>query len=156
LREATPVTIPDEAIRPANLIVAGQTPVRRGKKTICGTCGTAHRGGHDRRHRRVRDLPCADYRIYLDLKLRRVDCRQRGAMRRERLDLLVENALHTKRFALCVGRRYRSGTIRDVAPKLPLDWQSVKRLEMDYMLEQIPRSPDTPNHRSLPRPRRKK
>jgi transposase len=60
-------------------------------------------------------------------------------VKRERLDFLVENALHTKRFALYVGRRCRSGTIRDVAAELHLDWQTVKRLEMDYMREQIRR-----------------
>jgi len=60
-------------------------------------------------------------------------------VKRERLDFLVENALHTKRFTLYVGRRCRSGTIRDVAAELRLDWQTVKRLEMDYMREQIRR-----------------
>jgi transposase len=84
-------------------------------------------------------LACADHRIYLDVEVRRVDCRQCGAVKRERLDFLVENALHTKRFALYVGRRCRSGTIRDVAEELNLDWQTVKRLEMDYMREQIRR-----------------
>jgi transposase len=73
------------------------------------------------------------------LEVRRVDCRRCGAVKRERLDFLVENALHTKRFALYVGRRCRSGTIRDVAAELRLDWQTVKRLEMDYMREQIRR-----------------
>jgi transposase len=73
------------------------------------------------------------------LEVRRVDCRQCGAVKRERLDFLVENALHTKRFALYVGRRCRNGTIRDVAAELRLDWQTVKRLEMDYMREQIRR-----------------
>jgi transposase len=84
-------------------------------------------------------LPCADHRIYLELEVRRVDCRRCGAVKRERLDFLVENALHTKRFALYVGRRCRSGTIRDVAAELRLDWQTVKRLEMDYMREQLRR-----------------
>lgn len=84
-------------------------------------------------------MSCADHRIYLDLEVRRVDCRRCGAVKRERLDFLVENALHTKRFALYVGRRCRSGTIRDVAAELHLDWQTVKRLEMDYMREQIQR-----------------
>jgi len=87
----------------------------------------------------VRDLSCADHRIYLDLEVRRVDCRRCGAVKCERLDFLVDNALHTKRFALYVGRRCRSGTIRDVAAELHLDWQTVKRLEMDYMREQIRR-----------------
>lgn len=60
-------------------------------------------------------------------------------MKRERLDFLLENALHTKRFALYAGRRCRSSTIRDFAAELHLDWQTVKRLEMDYMREQFRR-----------------
>ena len=61
-------------------------------------------------------------------------------MKTERLEFLLENALHTKRFATYVGRRCRSGTIKDVAEELNLDWQTVKRLEMDYMREQLRRT----------------
>jgi hypothetical protein len=64
--------------------------------------------------RRVRDLLNADHRIYLNLEVRRIECRRGTAVKRERLDFLVEKALHTKRFALYVARRWRSGTIRDV------------------------------------------
>ena len=78
-------------------------------------------------------------RIVLELEVRRIACSACASVKRERLDFLVENALHTKRFALYVGRRCRSGTIRDVAAELHLDWQTVKRLEMDYMREQIRR-----------------
>jgi transposase len=98
-----------------------------------------HHTWYDRRQRRVRDLPCADYRIYLDLEVRRVDCRKCGSVKRERLEFLVDNALHTKRFALYVGRRCRSAAVRDVAKELNLDWHTVKRLEMDYMREQVRR-----------------
>lgn len=87
------------------------------------------------------DLPCGDYRIYLDLEVRRVDCRRCGMVKRERLEFLLENALHTKRFARYVGRRCRSGTIKDVAKELHLDWQTVKRLEKAYMREQLERAP---------------
>ena len=87
----------------------------------------------------MRDLPCADYRIFLDMEVRRVDCRRCGSVKRERLEFLVDNALHTKRFALYVGRRCRSSAIKDVAQELNLDWHTVKRLEMDYMREQIRR-----------------
>jgi transposase len=61
-------------------------------------------------------------------------------VKRERLEFLLENALHTKRFATYVGRRCRSGTIKDVAAELNLDWQTVKRLEMEYMREQLRRT----------------
>jgi transposase len=116
------------------------TLVRRTKKTVCGTCGTAHWTWYDRRQRRVRDLPCGDYRIYLDLEVRQVQCRRCGAVKRERLEFLLENALHTERFARYVGRRCRSGTIKDVAAELRLDWHTVKRLEKQYMAEQLKRA----------------
>ena len=61
-------------------------------------------------------------------------------MKRERLEFLLENALHTERFARYVGRRCRSGTIKDVAAELRLDWHTVKRLEKQYMLEQLKRA----------------
>jgi len=86
-----------------------------GEKTICGTCGTVHLGWYDRRRRRARDLPCGNHRIYLDLEVRRVQCRHCGKVKRERLEAFLENALHTKRFAHYVGKRCRSGTIKDVA-----------------------------------------
>lgn len=56
------------------------------KKTVCGVCRRAHRTWYDRTVRRVRDLPCGDLRIYLDVEVRRVDCRRCGGVKRERLD----------------------------------------------------------------------
>lgn len=61
-------------------------------------------------------------------------------MKREKLEFLLENALHTERFARYVGRRCRSGTIKDVAAELRLDWHTVKRLEKQYMTEQLNRA----------------
>jgi transposase len=72
--------------------------------------------------------------------VRRVQCRRCGAVKRERLEFLLENALHTERFARYVGRRCRSGTIKDVAAELRLDWHTVKRLEKQYMAEQLKRA----------------
>lgn len=88
----------------------------------------------------MRDLPCGGHRIYLQMEVRRVDCRRCGAVKRERLDDLVENALHTKRFAHYVGRRCRTETISDVAREMHLDWHTVKRLEKEYMREQLDRA----------------
>ena len=58
-------------------------------------------------------------------------------MKTERLEFLLENALHTQRFARYIGRRCRSSTIRDVAAEENLNWQTVKRLEKRYMVEQL-------------------
>jgi transposase len=43
-------------------------------------------GWYDRKVRRVRDLSCGDRRIFLELEVRRIDCRRCGKVKRERLD----------------------------------------------------------------------
>jgi len=96
-----------------------------------------HSGWYDRSRRRVRDLSCGAYRIYLEFEVRRVLCRSCHAVKRERLSLLADGALHTKRFAYYVGRRCRNATIKDVAAELHLGWDSVKELDKQYMRVQL-------------------
>lgn len=97
-------------------------------------------GWYDRKVRRVRDLSCGDTRVFLELEVRRVDCRTCGKVKRERLDFLADNPLYTKRFAYFVGRRCRQSSIADVAKELALDWHTVKTLEMQYMQAQLARA----------------
>src|SRR5262252_3044832 len=105
-------------------------------------------GWYDRKVRRVRDLSCGDTRIFLELEVRRIDCRRCGKVKRERLDFLADNPLYTKRFAYYVGRRCRDGAIKDVARELGLDWHTVKALEMQYMQAQLKRA-GTPGPRAI-------
>src|SRR5215204_2543156 len=105
-------------------------------------------GWYDRKVRRVRDLSCGDTRIYLELEVRRVDCRRCGKVKREQLAFLADNPLYTKRFAYFVGRRCRQATIKDVAEELALDWHMVKALEMQYMQAQLSRA-GTPSPRAI-------
>jgi len=88
----------------------------------------------------VRDLPCGDLRIYVELELRRVDCRVCGRVKRERLDWLAANPHYTKRFALYVGKQCRGTAITEVAADLRLDWHAVKEMDKVYMLEQLARA----------------
>src|SRR5205807_6338251 len=97
-------------------------------------------GWYDRKVRHVRDLSCGDTRIFLELEVRRLDCRNCGKVKRERLDFLADNPLYTKRFAYFVGRRCRQATISDIAKELALDWHTVKALEMQYMKAQLARA----------------
>jgi hypothetical protein len=90
--------------------------------------------------RRVRDLSCGDTRIFLELEVRRVDCRRCGRVKRQQLDFLADNPLYTKRFAYFVGRRCRGATIKDVAEELKLDWHTVKTLDQQYMEAQLERA----------------
>jgi transposase len=82
---------------------------------------------------RVCDRSCGETRIYLELEVRRVACRDCGKVTREQLDFLADNPLYTKRFAYYVGRRCRQATIKDVAKELALDWHTFKALEKQYL-----------------------
>ncbi|MBN8428913.1 MAG: ISL3 family transposase [Xanthomonadales bacterium] len=119
---------------------AGRHARAAGKKTVCAACGRCQSGWYDRKTRRVRDLSCGDTRVWLELEVRRVDCRSCGKVKIERLDFLADNPFYTKRFAWHIGRRCRQATISDVAKEFRLDWQTVKALDKQYMAEQVRRA----------------
>jgi transposase len=77
--------------------------------------------------------------VYLDIEVRRLQCRCDGKVKRERLDFLADNPHYTKRFAWFVGRRCRASTVQDVARELHLNWHTVKELDMQYMRAQLKR-----------------
>ena len=115
---------------------------------MCGTSGAMHRCFYDRARRRVRDLSCGQCRIWLDLEVRRVDCRTCHAVKRERLEFLVERASYTRRFARYVGRRCASETIKDVTQELLLGFDAVKELDNQSVHEQLKRA-SKPNPRII-------
>ncbi len=78
-------------------------------------------------------------RVYLDLEVRRLQCKSCAGVKREQLDFLADNPFYTKRFAYYVGRRCRQATVKDIAKELKLHWQTVKTLEMQYMRAQLAR-----------------
>ena len=95
------------------------------KKTACGCCGIVHRSYYDKKVRRIRDLSCGDARIYLEVEVRRVQCKRCRKVKQEKLTWLVDNPFYTKRFSYYVGRK----------------WHTVKTLEKEYMQEQLRRNP---------------
>lgn len=100
-------------------------------------------GWYDRHTRRVRDLSCGDARIYLELEVRRVNCRRCGQVKRERLEFLADNPFYTE--ALCL--RYIKGqkyTLLSRRENLTLDGKRAlktllaanKRLNTAYLLKE--------------------
>lgn len=53
---------------------------------------------YDSKVRKVRDLPCGDLRVYLEVEIHRVKCRKCGKVRQEKFDWLSDNPGYTKRF----------------------------------------------------------
>jgi len=92
-----------------------------GKETACGVCGHVQRAWDDRKVRRVRDLPCGEMRVYLEVEIYRVDCKKSGMVKQETLDWLTDNLFFSKRFAFFVRQCRRAMTIKDVAEEARLD-----------------------------------
>jgi len=86
-------------------------------------------------------LSCGDARIYVEVEIRRVNCRECGKVKQERLSWVSTNPFYTKRFGIYVGRKCRAMTVKDVAKELKLDWHTVKALDKEYMEEQLRRNP---------------
>jgi transposase len=107
---------------------------------MCGCCGRVQSGWYDRKRARARDLSCGDARVYVEFEVRRIECRDCGKVKRERLEFLSDNPFYTKRFGFVVGRRCRAASIRDVATEFHLDWHTVKELDKQYMHSQLDRA----------------
>lgn len=83
---------------------------------------------------------CGDTRVYLEVEIRRVECKKCGKVKQETVDWLADHPFYTKRFAFFVGRRCRTMTIKDVAEETRLDWKAIKALDEQYMQEQLRRA----------------
>ncbi|NUO10492.1 MAG: transposase family protein [Candidatus Brocadia sp.] len=88
---------------------------------MCGCCGASHRSYYGKKMQRVRNLSSGEMRIYLEVEIRRVQCRRWGKVKREELEWLSRNPFYTKRFAFFVGRKCRPMAIQDVAKELKLE-----------------------------------
>src|SRR5258706_5945621 len=77
-----------------------------------------------------------DYRIYLDIEVRRIDCRQCMKVKQEKLEWLAGNPFYSKRFAFFVGRRCPAMTIQEDAQETHPDWKTGKEVDQQYMHEQ--------------------
>jgi transposase len=96
-----------------------------------------HYSWYDRKVRNARDLNVAESRVYVEFELRRVLCKGCGTVKQERLDFLSSSSSFTKRLAMTIGGLCRVMTIKDVAAKFNLDWDTVKEMDKQYMRAQL-------------------
>jgi transposase len=68
-----------------------------------------HRSFYDHTRRQVGDLSSGPFRILLDIEVRRIQCRQCCAVKREHLSFLADNPFCTQRFAYYVGKHLSFG-----------------------------------------------
>lgn len=104
---------------------------KRFKISYCSCCGS--KAGRESRVRRtIRDLPVVDYRLLLDCELFIVNCSKCGRVR-EKLDFIDNYSRFTKRFELFIFELVSMSTVKDVATKFNMSWETVKNIDKKYL-----------------------
>jgi len=91
----------------------------------CGSRRVIRRGG---RERRFRGLPIGSRRVWIVLKVPRLECKACGVVRQAEVSFAPGQHGYTKRFARYVVELARHMTMWDVAQHLGVSWNLVKEL----------------------------
>ena len=103
---------------------------------VCDRCGARVREIHERRMRRVRDLPLLDVQTLLVLERRRVECPRCGPTL-ERLSWLERYSRVTKRMAEAVARLCEVLPLKQVAEFYGLGWDTVKEIHKSWLHREL-------------------
>ena len=110
--------------------------VEAGGEGVCDGCGRKVRAVHERRRRRVRDLPVFGCQTTLVMERRRVECPVCGA-RVERLSWLERYGRVTKRLAEAVARLCEVLPVKQVAEFYGLGWDAVKAIHKSWLHREL-------------------
>lgn len=113
----------------------------------CGSCGALCARVHDIQQRRVRDADLFEYRVWLDMPVRRLRCARCGT-RREQLTWLSPYARITQRFRCIVEGLLRLLPIKHVGELTGLHWHTLKSLDKVRLSRETP-EPDLSRVRYL-------
>ena len=75
--------------------------------------------------RRLRLVPIGSRACWLDFEVQRLECRECGAVRQEKLPFAEPHKRYTRAYARYVVELSRLGTVRDVAAHLDVSWDLV-------------------------------
>lgn len=106
--------------------------------SACGSRQVIRRGG---RERRFRGLPIGIRRVWIVLKLPRLECKACGVVRQAEVSFAPGQHGYTKRFARYVVELARHMTMRDVAQHLGVSWNLVKALWKQDLRRRFRRPP---------------
>ncbi len=113
----------------------------------CSHCRCSCRQVHDTHHRRVRDANLFEYRVCLEVPVRRVICSRCGVSR-EYLPWLPPHARITTRLRSYVEQLLRLLPIKHVAQLTGLHWHTLKIIDKARLAREIP-APDLSRVRYL-------
>lgn len=104
---------------------------------VCPRCRCISEDIHQYKRRRIRDMMCFEYTVYLHFDIRRFVCPKCGKVFTESLDSIAFNQCYTKRFEHKVYQECLGQTIQDVAKKLGMNWHAVEGIFYRKAYEQF-------------------
>lgn len=104
---------------------------------LCGGCGERCTQIHDQSNRRLRDRDLLDYRLSLEVSVRRVRCKDCGT-KTEQIDWLSRHSRLTDRLVRHVEDLCREQPIKHVANRHGLAWHTVKRIDYKRLRREVP------------------
>src|SRR5690606_6608438 len=107
-----------------------------GRPPSCGGCGRPTALIHDTARRRVRERDLLQYRVWLEVPIRRVRCPECGP-RRERIDWLAGRQPLTQAMVRWIEVLVRLLPIKHVAELTGLHWHTVKTIDHRRLLRDV-------------------
>jgi transposase len=108
---------------------------------FCSGCGQSTLLIHDVTWRRVRERDLFDYRVWLDVPVRRVRCTNCGGRRREQISWLAGRRHLTHAMVSYVEALVRLLPVKQVAELLGLHWHTVKAIDRQRLRREL-KEPD--------------
>lgn len=103
------------------------------EKLQCSVCKSFHVIKSGKKERLFRTLPIGKKEVLLLAVVQRLDCKDCGLIRQERLCFAEDKKTYTKNLERYILDLSRIGTIRDVADHLGVSWDLIKKIQKRYL-----------------------
>jgi transposase len=113
-------------------------------KVQCPCCKSSHVIFRGLKNRIFKTLPIGKRRVFLVLKVHRIQCHECGCIRQMKLGFADPKKIYTRTLARYVLELLKMSTIEDVAKHLKMSWNTIKQIQKTY-LEKNFGNPDLSN-----------
>mgnify|MGYP001759005859 FL=1 len=101
--------------------------------SVCPKCGKLHLVKNGYRIRDFLGLPIGGKKIVIRMKVQRYKCNDCDYDQQEKIRFATGSSSYTHRFAKYVVDLLRSMTLKDVAARLEVSWDTVKEIHSHYL-----------------------
>jgi len=102
-------------------------------KLQCPGCGSWHVIKSGTKERLFRTVPIGNKQVYLIAVVQRLECKDCGKIRQEKLHFAEEKKCYTRSLERYILELSRIATIKDVADHLKVSWDLVKEIQKKYL-----------------------